>query len=133
VHYEVSWNMDRCGASYAGVAAGTDSILALLGPAYRLWESTCTRVQVADSSASANCPYLSAPGQLVVGARSEVLYKVAYQPIAAKNRRLTHTTEHLILTFVRLNQLFVVGLRTYRAIDAIKRRYLTQPDALDQS
>ncbi len=52
---------------------------------------------------------------------------------AAKIRRLTHTTEHLKLRFVRLNQLFVVGVLTYRAIDAIKSWYLTKPDALDPS
>src|ERR1700682_3645504 len=33
-------NMDDYGASCAGVAAGTDSILDLLGTAYRPWEST---------------------------------------------------------------------------------------------
>jgi hypothetical protein len=52
---------------------------------------------------------------------------------AAKTRRLTHTTEPLKLRFVRLNQLFVVGVLTYWASDAIKSWYLTKPGALDPS
>jgi hypothetical protein len=40
---------------------------------------------------------LSARGQLVVAARSESYEKCADQPVTAKNRRLTHTTEPSIL------------------------------------